>query len=128
MRTHLRLRSPLRTPAEVAEVAWPCDGVKVTVGVEHLTPRLRLGDNGVSEGFAADEPTHVLVRMRGAAAPVRLPREILVPEGKKTRPLRFWDRMSHEVKKGLLMIIGVGDPRREAFKLTPKLRLTVWGE
>ena len=42
--------------------------------------------------------------------------------------MRFWDIMSNATKKGLLMSIGVDDPRHEALPLTPKLRLTAWGE
>ena len=75
----------------VPEVLWPAVGVKVAVGVEHLMHVLRLGETGVSEGPAPDDPLEVIVKFdrQDMLAPMRLPRTLLVPLGAPMKVLRL---------------------------------------
>ena len=120
--------------AEVAakspEVPWPSAGVRVAVGVEHLCHYLRMGDRGVSQGPAVDNAGEIVVEFDALTVmtSLRVPRQILVPEGKNMRQMRWWDKMSDALKKGILLQIGVSDPRLEALPRTSTVSLTAWGE
>ena len=112
------------------EQIWPAKGVRLAVGLEHLSHSLRLGDAGVCEGIAADDPNEVLVKFdcANSLAAVRVPKAILVNEGEKMRPLKMWGKLSDDVKRVLLKSVGVSDPRIEALPTTPTMRLTAWAE
>ncbi len=118
------------TPEPLAEVPWPAPGVRVAVGVEHLLHALRLGDRGVSEGAAPDDPLEVIVQFDTAEVltPLRIPRAILVPAGVPMRNMRYWDKTSEAVKRGLLLKVGVRDPRDEELQSHASGLLTMWGE
>ena len=118
------------TPEPVPEVPWPASGVQVAVGVEHLMHTLRLGDKGVSEGPAPDNPLEVIVKFdrHDMLASLRLPRSLLVPVAAPMRVLRFWDKIGEVVKRDLLKKVGVGDPREKVLPTTPSVSLTAWGE
>ena len=116
------------TPEPIPEALWPEVGVKVAVGVEALAHCLRLGETGVSEGPAPDDPSEVLVLLKGAGMPMRIPRSLLVPVGSPMSDLRLWDKCSDKVKRDLLCMVGVGDPRDEVLPTTTSVRLTLWGE
>ena len=117
--------------SEAPEAApWPQAGVKVAVGVEHLSHTLRLGETGVCEGPVADDPDEVVVRLDTAStlAPLRIPRSLLVPVGAPMSNMRFWGKCSDTVKRDLLLKLGVRDPRDEVLPCTTSLSLTMWGE
>jgi len=118
------------SPEPVPEVPWPAYGVKVAVGVEHLMHSLRLGETGVSEGPAPDDPLEVIVKLdtAGVLAPMRIPRSLLVPVGAPMSTMRFWDKCTETVKRGLLWKVGVRDPRDEELPTTTSVSLTLWGE
>ena len=63
------------SPEPVPEVRWPNAGVRVAVGVEHLAHTLRLGETGVSQGPAPDDPLDVIVKLdtAGVLASLRIP-------------------------------------------------------
>ena len=109
---------------------WPQAGVEVAVGVESLAHSLRLGETGVSEGPAPDDPDEVIVKLDSAAvlAAMRIPRSLLVPVGASMRNLRLWDKCTESVKRDLLCKLGVRDPRDEVLPTTMSLSLTMWGE
>ena len=54
-------------PEAAPEVLWPAAGDKVAVGVEHLLHTLRVGETGVCEGLAPDDPLEVIVRLESGA-------------------------------------------------------------
>jgi len=118
------------TPEPVAEVPWPAAGVQVAVGVEHVSHALRLGETGVSEGSAPDDPLEVIVRFdrTDILTPLRIPRGLLVPMGAPMQNMRMWDKSSEQVKRGLLLKIGVMDPRDEALPSSTPVMLTLWAE
>ena len=118
------------TPEPMGEMPWPAAGEKVAVGVEHLLHTLRIGETGVCEGPAPDDPLDVIVSLDTAAvlAPLRMPRSVLVPIGEKMRPFKFWDKCSEQTKRELLRQVGVRDPRDEVLPTTTSLALTLWGE
>ena len=78
---------------------------------------LRIGETGVSDGPAPDNPFEVIVRLDAGAvlAPVRIPRSVLVPVGAKMREMRFWDKCTEQRKRELLRRVAVLDPRDEVF-------------
>ena len=120
----------VEAPATAEPEQWPEAGVKVAVGVEHLTQSLRLGETGVSEGTASDAPDEVVVRLDSPTilASLRIPRSLLVSVGAPMRNLRLWDKWNEVVKRDLLKQLGVGDPRAEVLPSTTALRATMWGE
>ena len=87
-----------------------------------------MGDSGVSQGAAADEPSEVVVKFDASGGTVRVPRAILVAEGKKMRTFKTWDKITETVKKSVLLSVGVSDPRLEALPRTRTVTLTCWGE
>jgi len=96
--------------------------LRVTVAVENLIHRTRFGEAGrvvaVSDGSALVE----LEAIR-CLAPVILPIELLCPSEQlvKATTLKTLLRVSIEVKKMILMEIGVTDPQCEQIEvLTPK--------
>ena len=95
-----------------------------------MTHTLRLGETGVSEGPAPDDPLEVIVKFdrHDMLASLRLPRSLLVPVGAPMRVLRFWDKISEVVKRDLLAKVGVRDPREEVLPTTLSVSLTAWGE
>ena len=109
---------------------WPQAGVKVAVGVEHLSHSLRVGETGISEGLVPGDSSEVVVKMDYAMmlATVRIPRSLLVPVGRPMRNMRMWDKCSEAVKREILLQIGVRDPRDEVLPSTPGFTLTMWGE
>ena len=121
---------PEDAPATPELAVWPEVGVKVAVGVENLAHCLRLGETGVSQGPAPDEPSEVIVMLDAASvlAPVRIPRSLLVSVGANMRNMRLWDRTSEGIKRDLLLQLGVRDPRDEELPKTASFTLTVWGE
>ena len=121
------------TPQPVSEAAaahWPEAGVKVAVGVESLMHSLRLSETGVCEGPAPDELSEMIVKLDNhqVLAPVRIPRNLLVPLGAPMRDLKKWDKFSDSVKRGLLLQLGVRDPRDEVLPGSACMNLTMWGE
>ena len=91
---------------------------------------LRLGETGVSEGVAPDDPLEIIVKFDrfDILAQLRVPRSLLVPVGAPMRVLRFWDKLSEVVKRGLFFKVGVRDPREDVLPTTLSVRLTAWGE
>ena len=116
--------------APLAGPPWPFVGDKVVVGVEELGHQLRMGDKGVCEGPAPADQNEVLVRFHGAreARTMRIPRALPVPQGKAMSSMRYWDKCSEQLKQGLLMSVGMRDPRHEALAATSTVSLTMWGE
>ena len=104
--------------------------MKVAVGVEHLLHSLRLGETGVSEGPAPDDPREVIVRLESAAvlSSLRVPRSVLVPIGAPMSNMRLWDKCTEAVKRDLLLKLGVRDPRDEVLPSSASVSLTMWGE
>ena len=117
-------------PATPEPEQWPEAGVKVAVGVEHLTHSLRLGERGVSEGTASDAVDEVVVRLDSTTVltSMRIPRSLLVPVGAPMRNMRLWDKCTEMVKRDLLQQLGVRDPRAEVLPNTTSLSVTMWGE
>ena len=75
-------------PEPIAEAAlWPEAGVKVAVGVEHLQHSLRLGETGVSEGPAPDDPREVIVELDSAAvlSSLRVPGSLMTSIGESVK-------------------------------------------
>ena len=109
---------------------WPEAGVKVAVGVEHLAHCLRVGEAGVSEGSAPDAADEVIVRFKSTfiLAPLRIPRSLLVAEGKPMKNMRLWDKVSDSVKRDLLKQLGVREPRVEVLNRTTEMNVTMWSE
>ena len=90
---------------------------------------MRLGDRGVSEGVALDAPNEILVKFGGPTMKsVRIPRALLVAEGKRMTPLRKWENWTQDMKKGVLESLGVSDPRLEVLPNTTSLKLSMWGQ
>ena len=117
-------------PVAPEAAPWPQAGVRVAVGLENLTHSLRLGETGVSQGPAPDDPAEVIVKLDSAAvlAAMRIPRSLLVPVGAPMSNMRLWDKCSEGVKRDLLFKLGVMDPRDEVLPTTMSLSLTMWGE
>ena len=116
--------------APAPEPLWPAAGVKVAVGVEDLMHCLRLGETGVSEGAAPNDPDEVVVKLSSSAvlAPMRIPRSLLVPLGAPMSAMRIWDKCNEQMKRELLHKAGVRDPRDEVLPTTASVRLAMWGE
>ena len=98
--------------------------------MESLTHYLRVGETGVSEGPAPDDPHEVIVKFDSVAmlAAMRVPRSLLVPVGEPMRSMRLWDKCTDRVKRDLLCAVGLRDPRSEVLPSTASTTLTLWGE
>ena len=124
--------APFPETDEAAPVAPPRPqaGERVAVGVEHLLHCLRMGEAGRCLGAAPGDPDNVMLRLDNLAVlkPVRIPRVFLVPVGKPMRTMRMWDKCSDSVKRDMLSMVGVRDPRDEVLPSTPAFMLTLWGE
>ena len=122
------------TPVPVSEAPedppWPQAGVRVALGIEHLSHTLRLGETGVCEGPSANDPDEVVVRFDTVKtlAPLNVQTSLLVPVGDRMRNLKFWDKWSEPCKRTVLRNLGVRDPRDEVLPWTPCLNLAMWGE
>ena len=77
----VEVKAEVEVEVRAEEVAWPKIGDRVAVGIEAFEHLLSLGDTGVFGGPSDVEGEAILKGLAGRV--LRIPRDLLVPEGKR---------------------------------------------
>ena len=90
----VEVEAPMAPGPALEPALWPEAGVKVAIGVEHLTHCVRVGETAVCEGPCSKHLDEVMIRLDSVKVltSLRVPRSILVPIGERMSIMRLWDK------------------------------------